>query len=249
MSESEFDYSIQYSRFHKNSAEYADRLAAELVKELSPSLPEDLHGRVLDVGCGYGFALLALRKLGFECIQGLEISNQQAERARQFGLEVEVVSNTTNWIKSHTGVFSVVILRDVLEHVPVDDQIPLLRAIFHSLVPGGRAIIQVPNANAILAARWRYNDTTHHSSFTEHSLYFVLRNAGFKGIVISNDKGVSRPSLRLWRKNVRANFATSLRRYLVRWWWLQVFKAELPWERLDEISFDLNLKAVAFHRD
>ena len=244
----EHDYSIQYGRFHSKSPEHAEEMAEYLMKELAPLLPCERSSRIVDVGCGYGFALRALRKLGFENVQGVETSIQQADQARRGGLNVEVSDDTPGWLTARPSQFSVVILRDVLEHVPVARQITLLRSIYRALAPDGRVIVQVPNANAILAARWRYNDFTHYSSFTEHSLFFALRNAGFGDIEIYANKGTVRPSLRLWRKEVRASFGPSLRRYLVRWCWLQVFKAELPFDRLEDISFDLNLKAIAFRR-
>ena len=244
----DLNYSIYYARFHPDSNAHTETTIDYLMRELAPALPEDRQATVVDVGCGYGFALLALQKLGFENVEGVETSAQQAERAHGFGLKVNVVADTAVWLGERASHFSVVLLRDVLEHVPVPEQIPLLRAIRQSLVPGGRVIVQVPNANAILAARWRYNDFTHHCSFTEHSLYFVLKNAGFEDIEFSAEMGIVRPSLRLWRKDVRATFRTLLRRYLVRWCWLQVFKTELPGERLQDISFELNLKAMAFRR-
>jgi SAM-dependent methyltransferase len=243
---SDIDYSIHYSRFHPDSDEASEKTIEDLKNALAPMLPTDRRGYVVDVGCGFGFAMLALQRLGFENVEGLEVSSQQAHRARQFGLKVAVNQDSSLWLNEQGEKYSVVILRDVLEHTPISAQIPLLRAVYKCLVPGGRAIIQVPNANAILAARWRYIDFTHRNSFTEHSLYFVLRNAGFDRITISNAKGIERPSLRLWRRDTRATFIQSLRRCLVRWCWLQVYKAELPLDRLDDISFELNFTAVAF---
>jgi hypothetical protein len=48
-----------------------------------------------------------------------------------------------------------------------------------ALEPGGCLICQVPNASSGIASRWRYGDWTHHCSFSETSLDFVLYNAGF----------------------------------------------------------------------
>jgi SAM-dependent methyltransferase len=125
-----------------------------------------------------------------EHIEGVEVSSQQAERARRSGLNVSVVENTRDRLDARPGHFSAILLLGVLEHVAGPLQIPLLRSIFRSLRPDGRVIVQVPNANAILASRWRYNDPTHYCSFTEHSLYFVLRNAGFENIQINAEKGI-----------------------------------------------------------
>src|SRR5262249_20951783 len=157
-----------------------------------------------------------------------ETSPEQAGRARKAHLSVEVVPDTAAWLKSHREEFDLVLLLDVLEHIPIADQIQLLNAIRMSLKDGGQVCVQVPNDNAIMASRWRYIDFTHRSSFTEHSLYFVLANAGFSAIEISSEKGIGRIPKRIWRRSQRA----ALRKWIVRWLWLQVHKAEIPWERI-----------------
>jgi hypothetical protein len=102
-------------------------------------------------------------------------------------------------------------------------------------------LLTVPNANAILSARWRYIDYTHFSSFTEYSLLFVLLNAGFSKPWIDNNKGIGRFPRRIWRRSSWV----AMRKWIVRWCWLQVFKAEQGGEPIDNICFDLNLTAVA----
>ncbi|MCW5556355.1 MAG: class I SAM-dependent methyltransferase [Verrucomicrobiae bacterium] len=238
---SEYDYSIYYSRFHDDTEAHAGQMAAWLKELIRPHVPADRSVSIVDVGCGYGFALRALRDLGFNKLIGLEVSPEQAERSRKAGFEVAVTEDTIEWLKRYPGEFSFVLLLDVLEHVPVPVQIEFLRAIHGALAPGGKVLLTVPNANAILSARWRYNDFTHHSSFTEHSLYFVLKNAGFESVWMDSSKGVGRFPRRLWRRSAWA----SARKWLVRWCWHQIFKVEIPWEKLDDISFELNLKGVA----
>jgi 2-polyprenyl-3-methyl-5-hydroxy-6-metoxy-1,4-benzoquinol methylase len=236
------DYSIYYGIFHDDSEAHARSMADHMWAVIKCALPEDRRSRILDVGCGFGFALRALRDAGYENALGLETSPQQASRATAAGLKVEVVSDSIAWLRSHPHAFDLVLLLDVLEHVPVAHQIELLVAIRSALRPGGRIFLQVPNANAMLANRWRYGDFTHHSSFTEHSLYFALANAGFSKIHMAAEKGIGRMPKRLWRRATRAAW----RKWFIRWLWLQVFKAELPWENLENISFELNLKAIAY---
>ena len=57
-------------------------------------------------------------------------------------------------------------------------QIETLRRIHTALAPGGRLIVQVPNASSIIAPRWQYQDFTHHCSFTElsFSIYVSVRS-------------------------------------------------------------------------
>ena len=238
---SDFDYTLHYSAFHDVSEMHADQMASYISKLIVKYLPSDLNAKIVDVGCGFGFALLALKQLGYHDIQGVEISSQQAAQCRSMGFNVEVTENTIEWISTKKNTFDCVLIMDVIEHVPVDQQIQMMASIRASLKEGGRVILTTPNANAILANRWRYIDFTHHSSFTEHSLNFVLKNAGFTKIMIDNSKGLNVFPKRIWKKEVR----NALRKIIVRWLWLQVFKAELTFDEIQKISFDLNLLAVA----
>jgi predicted TPR repeat methyltransferase len=204
-------------------------------------MPEDRSRSIADIGCGCGFALRALRKLGFKNLLGIEVSPEQAARCHQAGFEVVLVENVIDWLQENRERFAVVLLLDVLEHIPVPEQIEFVRAINRTLQCGGKLVLTVPNASAILSMRWRYIDYTHYSSFTEHSLYFVLKNAGFENIEIDSSKGIGRFPRRLWKWSTWAG----VRKWMVRWCWLQVLKSEIPWENINEISFELNLKAVA----
>ena len=238
------DYSIHYQRFHNDTETHAREMAEWLGIYLKGDLPEDRSLPALDVGCGFGFALRALRESGFSDVQGIEVSEHQAEIARRGGFEVPVVADSAAYLRKHRGCFGLILLLDVLEHVPVPAQIELARAIREALRPSGRVIVTVPNANSPLAARWRYIDFTHYSSFTEHSLFFVLSNAGFGKIKMDNNQGIGAFPKRWWQREQR----DALRRWLVRFAWLQVFKSELhPTEKLSDICFELNLKAVAFN--
>lgn len=238
---SDFDYTIHYSRFHDESETHAESMAAWQRALLEPYCPKNRDLPVLDIGCGYGFAMRALQHLGFAAIEGVELSTQQARVATNAGFTVHVTEDTEKFLLARSNTYKFILLMDVLEHLPVNKQIALLRAIHGALIPSGRLFVTVPNANAILASRWRYIDFTHYSSFTEHTIQFVLRNAGFEQVRISSEKGIGRFPRRFWRKVEREK----VRKWIVRWCWLQVFKCEIPWEKIEDISFDLNLHVLA----
>ncbi len=235
------DYAVYYQRFHDDSEAHAEVMAKATSDMIGPYLPADRGARILDIGCGFGFALRALRGLGYANIEGVEMSPTQAERCHRAGFSVAVTDDTVRWLRERPAAFDFVVLLDVLEHVPVAEQIDVLAAIRGCLRPRGRLFLTTPNANSPLAARWRYNDHTHTSSFTEHSLFYVLKNAGFPEVNIEARHGIGRMPRRLWRADMRQAW----RRWFVRWCWLQVHKAELPWEKLDGICFELNLRATA----
>lgn len=237
-----FDYSIYYRNWHDGTAEDHKRHSEQKAEFLKSHLEIPLDSRILDIGCGFGFALGGLQILGFKNIGGVDQSPQQAEVCRRAGFQVDVTDDTIAWLNARPSSFDGILLFDVLEHVPTAIQIDFLRSIFGALRPGGKLVLTVPNANSILASRWRYNDYTHCSSFTEHSLSFVLKNAGFQELWLDNAKGIG--PFPKWALSKRRHW-NLIRKWLIRWAWLQVFKAEQAYEPIDNICFELNLTAVA----
>jgi SAM-dependent methyltransferase len=239
---SDISYQVYYREWHEDSPEHADRMAGDAASTLGPLVSGRKPGAVLDVGCGMGFALLGMKKLGFTDLSGVEVDQGQAESARKNGLAVECVANTAEFLQNGTVRYAIILLMDVLEHVPVAEQIQLLRVLHQRLEAGGRLIIQVPNANSVFSSRWRYNDHTHTSSFTEHSLRFCLLNAGFASCAIVKNDHLYRPSLRLWTAKARASWGGWLLERL----WRSAFRHQFgAHEDMSKIPFGLNILAHA----
>ena len=149
---------------------------------LKPHLPLNPDSAVLDVGCGMGFALESLRQLGYRHLEGFDTDKNQVALAQKAGLPVLWAENPLSFLAERTGSKDLILCLDVLEHVPKTGQLAFASAIRQALKPGGRAILTVPNASSALASRWRYIDLTHETSFTEHSIDFLLFNSGFSKI-------------------------------------------------------------------
>jgi 2-polyprenyl-3-methyl-5-hydroxy-6-metoxy-1,4-benzoquinol methylase len=183
---SAIDYSRYYSKWHNDTWDHALGQAKLLEPYLRLlALPE--QPRVLDIGCGMGFFLLAARQAGWTDVLGIDLSPQQIAVARSHRLEVELVDDTLAWLGARVERFDAVVMLDVLEHIAVDQQIEAIRAVHRALKPGGTVLIRVPNASSSFAARYRWNDWTHCCSFTEHSIDFLLYNAGFHQIAVRDD--------------------------------------------------------------
>jgi len=112
------------------------------------------------------------------------------------------------------------------------------------LSAGGEFICTVPNANSAVSMRWQHNDWTHHSSFTEISLDFLLYNAGrFSDIRTYPAEFLQRPQ-KYWLP-----FLSGARH----WWAFHFFRmwrrlemmAELGPEQGRNIPLSLNLLSVA----
>ncbi|MEO6875270.1 MAG: class I SAM-dependent methyltransferase [Opitutaceae bacterium] len=218
------NYPRYYGRWHNDSPEHLVRMVRYFGGRLKPHLPTDHHARVLDVGCGMGFALETLRGLGFSSIEGIECDATQADATRARGFASAHVIDTTAWLQARPDHYDVVLLMDVLEHIPRDAQFDFLSAIHAALKVGGRIICSVPNANSTLGTRQRYMDWTHHTSFTEHSLDFALHHGGFHQIRVLADDGPAKrlPWLPLWRR---------------RWWYVRgFFRTVRRWQLMGEFG-------------
>jgi SAM-dependent methyltransferase len=168
-------------------------MAAYHHRVLKPHLPGNPESAALDIGCGMGFALEALHQLGYRRLEGFDTDKNQVALAQKAGLPVIWAEDSLSFLAERAGSKDLILCLDVLEHVPKGDQLAFASAIRQALKPGGRAIFSVPNANSALASRWRYIDWTHETSFTEHSIDFLLFNAGFSKISVSASEFCVRP--------------------------------------------------------
>jgi SAM-dependent methyltransferase len=184
-----------------------------------------------------------LRAMGYEALTGFEPDPTLAGNAREMGFPVENGPSTVDFLNAHAASFDVVLLMDVLEHIPRADQIGVLTAINRALRPGTRLICSVPNAGSAIAAYWLYNDFTHVCSFTVDSLTFALEQAGFSSVRCTGPEFFPRPRYTFWLPTPRSIA-----------WWLQrmlrlrqraAFVAELGWERGGKAILTPNLLAVA----
>jgi SAM-dependent methyltransferase len=111
-------------------------------------------GRLLDIGCAYGFFLQEAQR-HFD-VAGIEISDDAARHARQHGLNV-LTGIAEAATLARLGMMDVIVLLDVIEHLPAPHEILSLCA--QHLNPGGIVMITTgdfASLNARLAgARWR----------------------------------------------------------------------------------------------
>ncbi|MCB8943121.1 MAG: class I SAM-dependent methyltransferase [Ardenticatenaceae bacterium] len=90
--------------------------------------------QILDVGCGEGALVKKYRAKGYS-IYGLDYN---------YGEPFIMVGSVTK-LPIESNSFDVVLLLDVLEHLPFPDQEVALEEIFRILRPGGMFIFSIPN--------------------------------------------------------------------------------------------------------
>lgn len=147
--------------------------------DFGPHMPADRESAILELGCGVGGFLDYCRRSGYTDVRGVDISAEQVRFCRQRGFERVEQSDAERYLELCRESFDLVVMSDVLEHVPKARLLPLLNAVFSRLAPGGRLIVRVPNLSNPLNLRTRYVDFTHECGFSQESLGQVLRMAGF----------------------------------------------------------------------
>jgi 2-polyprenyl-3-methyl-5-hydroxy-6-metoxy-1,4-benzoquinol methylase len=136
-------------------------------------------GRLLDIGCGLGLFLEAMKPF-FGQVRGVEISDYQVHFCRRLGLNV--LKGLLTELKLPAEYFDAVTMWDVLEHLP--NPMEYLREISRILRKDGIIAISTPNfsclTSRIVKTKWLVlNPHEHLFYFTPKTLKNMLENANF----------------------------------------------------------------------
>jgi SAM-dependent methyltransferase len=161
---------------------FAEQAAVRIrnAERLLQLLPPPATGMTLfDVGCAYGFLLVAARNLGY-VPRGIEISEAAAAYARRT-YELDVLTGSIEDARLGAESLDVVTLADVIEHLTAPAAV--IDRIHGLLKPGGRLLILTPDLES-LAARalgrhwWALLDD-HYFYFSRYTLPRFLARHGF----------------------------------------------------------------------
>lgn len=141
-------------------------------------LPVDRNAPIADLGCGSGGLLLFFKNRGYHDLAGCDISPDQVERARRVVPSVEF-ADVLGWLSRHESRFALITALDLIEHLTRGEALRFLELARHALRPGGRLILQTPNAAAPGGMDYRYGDMTHEWCYNPNQLERLLRRAGF----------------------------------------------------------------------
>jgi SAM-dependent methyltransferase len=136
-------------------------LAAGIIADWVP----DKGAKILDIGCANGGLLAELRKNGYQNVFGADPSPVCALTARDL-YNIEVTTASLFEIPSKLGLFDLVILGSVLEHIL--DLNGAARKIRSLLKPDGRIYIEVPDMTRCSLL----NDAPFQEFSVEHINYF-----------------------------------------------------------------------------
>jgi SAM-dependent methyltransferase len=141
---------------------------------LERALPEYPTARVLDIGCGTGFNLQALRALGLNGTIGLDISDRALTFCRGRGLHALVRGDAARPPFCPES-FDIVLALDLIEHI--EDDRAALDGLLRILRPGGRLILFTPAFSFLWSAQDRVSH--HYRRYTAADLRRKLHAAGY----------------------------------------------------------------------
>ncbi|MFM2026274.1 MAG: hypothetical protein RLZZ339_989 [Cyanobacteriota bacterium] len=148
---------------------------AECIAEFLP----DKSVRILDIGCANGGLLGYLKKLGYNNLCGLDPSPICAETTKQ-KYDIETYTGSMFELPHSLGVFDVIILSHVLEHI--QDVSTALTNLKDILDKNGILYAEVPDAKRYLnfyVSPFHYFDTEHINHFSLNFLEKLLMLANF----------------------------------------------------------------------
>ncbi len=162
----------------------AERVWAKaMLRRLQGWLLADTDLKCLDLGCGAGSLMKALRAAGYANVRGVDIGSEATAIAQAECLDV-VQTDLRDYLEHSNETYDLIFLLDVIEHFRKDEMLDLLGLIWQRLAPSGACIIQTPNADSPWASHLRYGDFTHEWIFSPHSLASLLRLSGFTNVEV-----------------------------------------------------------------
>ena len=120
-------------------------LRNHVLKKFLEGFPAD--GRLLDIGCGYGYDVHQLRQKGYDAY-GVDQSASMISKATElFGPYFKTTSLFD--LKHIDETYDIVISRNVLVHVETHDLKEALENIYSAIKPGGHGIISSKQGTGI----------------------------------------------------------------------------------------------------
>jgi 2-polyprenyl-3-methyl-5-hydroxy-6-metoxy-1,4-benzoquinol methylase len=175
---------------------YYEKTAQEYNAMFKYYMPTSKRANILDIGCGKGFFLYYLKQQGYSNFYGIDADLFSIDHTQNHVTEKCEYVYAEEFLSDKIDVYDLIIMNEVLEHIPKEEIVPLLKTIWNSLHSDGNLICYVPNMENPFSSYTRYHDFTHTIGFTQNSLRMVLSAAGFSetNIIIpeGQKKGIKR---------------------------------------------------------
>jgi len=140
---------------------------------------QGLSGPVLDLGCGRGTMLELLQSLGVTAY-GVDLSSEVVKQCANRGLQVQHGDALEHLRSLAAGTLEGIYCSHVIEHLPPQQGIELIREIGRVLKPSGVVVLATPNAKDLRINERFWLDPTHVRPYPEKLIRRLLEQTGFK---------------------------------------------------------------------
>ena len=166
---------LDYSRFAERfrGSEEQIRLGMEFYKPIFAGCQ-----RVLDIGCGRGEFLAAMREIGVDA-HGIDLGDEQVQHCRANGLSAEIADLFTYLAAQPDGEFDGILSSQVVEHLAPEILPEMIRLCGAKLRRGGILAVETPNPECLaIFATYFYLDPTHTRPVPPQLLAYLMEEAG-----------------------------------------------------------------------
>jgi len=142
----------------------------------------DNNTKILEIGFGNGYFLNFARHRGC-VIEGIELVSELVERASSNGFK----SYTSLENIQKNNIYDLIVLFDVLEHIPQDEVLDFLNLLNKFLAENGSIVIRTPNGSSPFGLANQYGDVTHCNVITGTKLNYWTKLSGLRVEHIDGD--------------------------------------------------------------
>jgi 2-polyprenyl-3-methyl-5-hydroxy-6-metoxy-1,4-benzoquinol methylase len=188
------DRDIQYSSLQKKHIRQYDA-------EFSEFANADTSMSILEIGCGTGIFSRYLLEKGFTDVVCLDLDKRLAPALAGLDPFQVVFEDAETYVSSisETRTFDLIVLHDVLEHLPLEKACSTFKKLHSVLALDGRILIRVPNLSSPWGARLFYGTFDHVTPYSPDRIMEFSELTGFKVINMAGQKTGKR------RKRIAAN--------------------------------------------
>jgi 2-polyprenyl-3-methyl-5-hydroxy-6-metoxy-1,4-benzoquinol methylase len=152
------------------------------VKDYVPILAAAPGGDIVDIGCGRGELLAALKEQGVKA-RGVDMNAAMVELCRGRGLDVEVGDALSYLERQGDASSGGLVAVQVVEHFEPAYLMRFLEAAHHKMRPGAPLILETINPACWMAFFETYlRDLTHQRPLHPDTLRYVVESSGFSAV-------------------------------------------------------------------
>ena len=138
---------------------------------------------VLDIGCGRGEFLKLLKEKNISA-RGIDNTPSMIESCKQDGLNAELTDALGFLRNIKDSTLNGVTAFQVVEHLPADYLVELVRTAHGKIAPGGVIVLETVNPGSVSSLQNFYLDLTHRNPIPSETLKFLAESAGFREVTV-----------------------------------------------------------------